>query len=920
MKQLIYIILPLFLIGCGLGNSDAEGEKNPGSYIMDDHLMSEGSATFFGSKYMYDYLRFRNPLTGQIPANIRQKEMEFAAGLPVNYTRTLGGWDKRGPVNVGGRTRTVTIDVLDENVMLAAGVTGGIWRTTDGGTSWTKVTDQLQSHSVTTIVQDTRSGHENVWYAGTGEHYSVVSHVTWSARFSGNGLLKSTDNGLSWSAITSTVSNTPTTYVSNGDMDFVWRVVTDPSDVSNDVVLAAVYNGIYRSEDGGDNWTQVIGFVTGGAFSPACNYLDLVVSPTGVFYCTFSKDGPTAGVYRSEDGINWTNITPSGFATTWGRLAIAINPLDEDVIWFFGDANTGYGNDHAVWRYEYLSGDGTGAGGAWSDRSANLPDVSCYITEISAELGKLSTQSSYDVHIGIHPTDTSTIFIAGTSIWRNNDAFTHDSTNTWIGGYKCDTLPYNDLNWSLSYPNHHPDQHYITFLPSDPSVMINANDGGLFKSVDNLADSVEWIPLNNGYTVTQFYSVAIEPGQATSDIIIGGLQDNGTWWTNTSEFDSSWKYIGSGDGMYCALTNGAEYYLTSKQNGKLYLKQIDANGNVTAHERIDPEGGPGSYNWCNRFILDPTNNKRVFWNGRIELWRLDDMSQINISGDRVNKEPDHWVQMTTAKPPASAGLLTDIEMCQSDSNKVWIGTAKGKIFRIDDAYGLNGDPGITEITGGWQNNTYVSAIAVNPFNSDQIVITLANYGVQSIWLTYNGGVDWEDISGNLEEFPDGTGSGPAVLWCEYYVDGRIFVGTTTGLYTTIWPDGPDSTNTIWTLEPEIGNVVVDHMDFRTHDGFFVVGTHGQGVFSTHLPVGYVGQKELIKEIKVYPSLASEFIQIEMPESADRIEIYSMSGKLVHKETPTQSIEKINVSALRSGTYIVVVRSGDKVWNRKIVKR
>jgi hypothetical protein len=918
MKKLIYYLMPLAFVSCGIGNSDDDSPKSPVPYLMsDEHLMSEGTATHFGSKYMYDYMRFRSPITGQIPPNIRQKELEFVSTLPVNYTRTVGGWQQRGPKNVGGRTRAIGIDVLNEDIMLAGGVTGGIWRTIDGGDTWSKVTDPLQSHSVTSIVQDTRPGHENTWYAGSGEHYAIISHVTWEARYSGNGIMKSTDNGLSWTLLDSTVSNTPETYLQNGDMDFVWKIVTDPSNTTNDVVLAAVYNGIYRSDDGGDTWDQVLGFTIGGISNPTCDYLDLVVTSTGVFYASFSTDGPTGGIWRSEDGISWTAITPSGYASGWGRLAIAVNPLDEDVVWFFGNAVNGYANNHAVWRYEYISGDGTGAGGHWDDRSPNLPDNSCFLSEINAEIGELNTQSSFDVHIGIHPTDTNTIYIAGTSIWRNKDGFMHDSTNTWIGGYQCNPLPYNDVNWSLMYPNHHPDQHYITFLPSDPNVLINVNDGGVYKTLDDLADSVEWVPLNNGYITTQFYSVAIEPGEATSEIIVGGLQDNGTWWTNTSEFDSSWHYIGSGDGMYCALTNGADYYLTSKQRGKLYIKQLDAEGNVLNHERIDPENGPSTYNWCNSFKMDPNNDKRIFWNGRNALWRLDDLTDIDITGDRANKHVGDWEKLTSAQLPSGTGILTDIEMCQSDSNKVWMATSTGKLFRVENAYGINGDPYLINVTGDdWNNGDYISAIAVNPYNSSEIVITFANYEVRSVWHTSNGGADWTDISGNLEENPDGSGSGPATLWCEYYVDGRIFVGTSAGLFTTTLLDGQ---NTVWTLEPEIGNVVVDHMDFRTHDGFFVVGTHGQGIFSTHLQTGFAGIDEQHEDISVYPTLVKTFVQVETPNSASTIEIYSVGGQRVYQQSINQSIESINLSAFRAGTYVLVVKSEDRFWSKKIVK-
>lgn len=905
-----FLLLSAFFVFYSCAEKDPQAISDGTS---EDHLMSEGTATDPSSRQGWDLLRLADPSTGLIPANIKKREMQFAKTLPTNYSKSNFTWNQNGPINVGGRTRAIGIDVLDENIWLAGAVSGGIWRSENAGASWTKVTLNDDLHSITSIAQDTRPGHESTWYAGTGESYAIVSQTTFVSRFSGNGILKSTDNGLTWAPLASTVSNTPQTYLTNGDMDFVWRIVTDPSDLGNDVVLAAVFNGIYRSTDGGSTWNQVLGFT-----SITSEFIDLVVSETGVFYASISSEGASKGLYRSDDGITWTSITPTGFVSQYGRMAITINPLDENVVWFFGSTNATTANGHSLYRYEYLSGNGAGANGMWINRSINLPDQSCYLAEITAEIGLLSTQSSFDVHLAIHPTDTATIFIAGTSIWRNNDAFTHDSTNTWIGGYQCDPLPYNDLNWNLSYPNHHPDQHYLAFLPSNPEVLVNVNDGGIYRTDSCSKDSVDWVSLNNSYATTQFYAVAIEPGAATSDVIIGGLQDNGTWFTNNSEFDSVWTYIGSGDGMYCALTNGRDYYLTSKQRGKLYLKSIDQYGHVTGHERIDPELGTNNYNWANSFKLDPSNDKRVIWNGKNRLWRLDDLTQIPISGDRVNKEPNHWVLIDESNVGPQSNTITDIEMCESDSDKVWYGTSNGYLYRLDHAYGVSGTPTKVSIKGtNFPAGGYVSAIGVNPFYSDQIVVTFANYGIPSIFVTDNGGVDWVDVSGNLEENPDGSGAGPAAFWCEYYPDGTVFVGTSTGLYTTNFLDG---LNTVWTLEGGIGNVPVDHMDFRTNDGFFVVGTHGLGVFSTHLQPAFVGMPNQKKEqLKVYPSMATSIVNVTSPKDAHTIEVYNLNGQKVISAPITSTTNQFDISSFRSGTYLVVAKSDKKVWTQKVMK-
>ncbi|MCG8574028.1 MAG: T9SS type A sorting domain-containing protein [Flavobacteriales bacterium] len=914
----MYKLLTLtFLTAVVLFSCQEKSENALPKELVSAGDMSNGNEAHPSSKAAWDFQRFHDPMTNEIPDNIRDKELAFAKTLPLNANRDFD-WVNRGPFNVGGRTRAIGIDVLDENVWIAGGVTGGIWRTEDAGENWTKVTTQDQIHSVTAILQDVRPGKENIWYAATGEHYTIVSHSTFETRFSGNGLLKSEDSGLTWTALESTVSNTPETiYNSEGDFDFTWRLVQDKNNLSQDIVLAAVFNGIYRTEDGGENWDQVLGFEVGGFTNTDCDYLDLITTDDGEFYATFSSDGPSKGVFRSADGINWTDITPETFPGSWGRLAMALNPLNQDEVWFFGDTDGPYGNGHSLLKYNYLSGDGSGAGGSWEDRSINLPDVSCSVDGLSLNLGLLNTQSSYDVHIAIHPTDPDVIFVAGTSIWRSTDGFTTDMNNTWIGGYGCSPLPFNDVNWQSSYPNHHPDQHFMTFLPSDDSKMLNINDGGIYVSEDILADSVQWDPKNNGYLTTQFYAVSLEKGETNSQQIIGGMQDNNTWLALDDNPENPWVRLTGGDGMFCAITEGAEYYLGCTQYGRLYLMKLDEDGSVTEYERIDPEDGPSSYNWANSYKLDPNNTKRLYWNGRNRIWRLDNLDDVTLNGDKINKEPDHWVSIPESIITGPAGFVTDIEMCEGLPNVVFYGSSNGKLFRLDSAD--TDSPVQTELTGeDFPNGAWLSSVSVNPYNPDNMIVCFANYSVPSIFRTTNGGETWVDISGNLEENPDGSGAGPAVIWVEYYPDGTLFAGTTTGLYTTDYTDGA---NTEWTFEPGIGNVVINHMDYRTYDGTFVVGTHGAGVFSTSLEPAFVGMEEKgeVAELAVFPTIAANQITVANYSTFNEFAIFDINGRMVYQKTESDFNPSINVDHLQSGTYLFVARSANKLESVKFIR-
>lgn len=258
--------------------------------------------------------RLVNPETGMMPPNIRSKELEFAKSLPQNES-LLENFVARGPYNVGGRTRAMALDVTDENVIIAGGVSGGIWKTEDQGDSWNKLTSQTMLHNVTCISQDTREGHTDTWYYGTGEAYGNSASGNGSYFF-GNGMYKSTDNGETWESLVSTASETPTNF---DDWDLVWDVEVNHAIDSIDQVFAAIYGGIYRSDDGGLNWDKELGG-TGNAY-----FTEVEVSDSGVVYACLSSDaGADKGIWRSTDGMNWMNILPDAWANVYDRIKVAI--------------------------------------------------------------------------------------------------------------------------------------------------------------------------------------------------------------------------------------------------------------------------------------------------------------------------------------------------------------------------------------------------------------------------------------------------------------------------------------------------------------------------------------------------------------------------------------------------------------------
>ena len=416
----------LFAIGLAIFSSCTENKKSIIAFASDNPA----------ERVVWERIRLADPATGQIPNNIRKKEMIFAKTLPKSTVISKANWKHRGPYNVGGRTRALAMDVQDENILFAGGASGGMFRSTDGGLSWAMTTSPNQLHNVTCVAQDTRIGHEDTWYFGSGE-LTGSSASGGEAYYGGNGIYKSVDGGLSWDSLAVTATNT------NGfdsNFDFIWNVKTDPSNDSLDVVYAAVYSAIYRSENGGNSWVKVLG--GGSAY-----YTNVEVTSTGVVYATLSSDGTDKGIWRSLDGQNWTDITDSLFTPVYGRIAIGVNPGDEDEVYFLAAETDGYGQHTDVffngetwtslWKYNANTT-------AWNDISLNIP------ANQNSSFDNFNAQGGYDLLVKVHPDNQNTVYIGGTNLWRSTDGFSTPNNTMIIGGYLIGSAE-GDGNWGV-YP------------------------------------------------------------------------------------------------------------------------------------------------------------------------------------------------------------------------------------------------------------------------------------------------------------------------------------------------------------------------------------------------------------------------------------------------------------------------------------
>ena len=745
----------------------------------------------------WEWMRLRDPSTGLVPNNIRARELAFATTVPRAETQSIRvtDWNSRGPINVGGRTRALAIDVTNENIILAGGVSGGMWRSTNAGQSWIKSTSPSQYHSVSCVVQDTRPGKTNIWYYGTGELWGNSAGIAGGGGtlYQGNGVFKSTDGGITWFPLSSTLT---------GGFSYVLRIAIDRSNLAQDELYAATGNELFRSTDGGLSW-QASGINTNQQ-----TYYDIVVTSTGVVY-TVDSFVPQH-VWRSPDGLIWTDITPEDFFPSWTyRVVLALAPSNENILYTL--SARGYQpQENDLWKYTYISGNGSGSGGMWENRTNNVPAT-------------FFTQLAYAHTIKVKPDDENTVFIGDVRLFRSTDGF---ATNTNTTEIAYTLSPYGHGDWA--------DHHELSFLPSNPNVMLTASDGGVYKTNNNMASEVVFDSLNNGYITSQFYAVAIDHSTINNNIVIGGMQDTGIWFTNSIGLADPWVPITYTDGGFIAISTGRSYYYLSQQYGYIWRRVIDDNGTVLpGFARINPTAPPGGYLWIHPFVLDNNNTNIMYLPKGDRIWRNSDLSAI------PNSEMDtttsiNWSELTNTAI-GDENAITALCVSHIPANRLYYANSLGKIFRLDNAN--IGNPIPQDIwTGQGLPAAYASCIAVDPTNADNVMLIFANYGVISVYHSSNGGTSWAPVAGNLEQYPDGSGDGPSCRW-SVIVPGTgttyYFVGTSTGLYSTETLDGM---STVWAQEGAntIGNVVVDMVDARVADGLVVVATHGQGVFS-----GYV---------------------------------------------------------------------------------
>lgn len=747
------------------------------------------------SQHMRQMKRYSSATRSIRAFSAREFEMRAAAAQEP----FLGAWEALGPGNVGGRTRAMLIDPDNANIIYAAGVAGGVWKTTNGGVSWSALTDLIANLAVNSMAMSPQN--PSVIYAGTGEGYFNLGLVR------GDGIFKTTDGGATWSQLSSTANKS--------DFHYVNDLVVSHNNAQ--VVYAATRAGVFRSNDGGAVWTQV----QASAVNGGC--LDLAIrtdqDPDHVFAAcgTFER----ATVFRSTDGGDIGTWESELSEASMGRTSLAIAPSDEDTIYALSASIApGQFEDglHAVFR-------STDGGDTWTEQVRNNDAVKlntvlltnplfAFASECSFSVDSFFNQGWYDNVIAVDPLDPNVVWAGGIDLFRSDDG----GVNWGLASYW----------WNSAVPQYvHADQHAIVFHPNYNGTTIGqmfvGTDGGVFRTNNaraatatgpqascnpSNASAQAWTSLNNGYGVTQFYHGAVYPDGST---YFGGTQDNGTIRGSQVAGVNAWTEIHGGDGGFVAVDPNNTNILFAELLGGIIQKSTDG-GSVFTQASTGITESTNNFLLIAPFEMDP-GNSNILWTGGAFMWR-------------TTNQAESWEQASPFLPGVKS--LSAVAISSQNSDVVIAGTSDGYTASTRSALSANSATVWAESPAA--ANHFISSLAFDPQDDQIVYATVSSFGTDHVLKSTDTGSSWVAIDRRNEA--DGI---PDIPVHSIVIDPsdtrRLYVGTDLGVFVST-DDGQT-----WMVENSgFANVVTEKLVLNTHNGVntLYAFTHGRGVFRVGL--------------------------------------------------------------------------------------
>ncbi len=685
-----------------------------------------------------------------------------------------------GPAVTSGRVVGFAVHPADRSHYFVAVASGGVWKTTNAGTTWAPVFDNEGSYSIGCVVLDPKN--PSVVWVGTGENNSQRS-VGY-----GDGVYKSTDGGKTWQNVGLKLS------------EHVGKILIDPRD--SDTVYVAAQGplwkeggdrGLYKTTDGGKTWAKVL------AIDDNTGVTDVVLDPRNPdvlvaaswqrrrHVWTIINGGPGSAIHRSTDaGKTWKKVTAGLPSGDLGRIGLAIAPTDPDTVYAIVEAADGAGGIHRS----------TDRGVTWEKRNP------------------FAAQAQYYSHLVVDPANKDRIYAMNVRIQVSDD-----------GGKTLAPLP---------EAAKHVDNHALWVDPADPKFYLCGCDGGVYESFDRGAN---W-HFKPNLPVTQFYDVACDQSGPFYHVY-GGTQDNFTLGgpartrSRHGVMNQDWFVVQGGDGFHCKVdpTDPNTVYAEYQYGG---LCRYDRRTGQRVQIQPQPAAGepPLRWNWDSPLIISPHAPKRLYFAGNV-LFRSDDRgdSWKPVSPD-LTRQLDRnalpvmgklWGPDAVFKHGSTSIYGNSVALAESPKKEglIYVGTDDGLVQVTEDGgkawRKVEQFPGVPE-------RTYVSKLVAGQHDAGTVYACFDNHknGDFAPYLlkSTDSGKTWVSVAGDL------PARGTVYCVAEDHADPNLlFAGTEFGLFVTL--DGGKKWSRVRNGLPTIQ---VKDLCVQQKMNDLVVGTFGRGIY------------------------------------------------------------------------------------------
>lgn len=711
-----------------------------------------------------------------------QQASEDSSKSPLENAFSKLEWRSIGPATMGGRIADIEGVPGDPNVVYVASSSGGLWKTTNGGTTWKPIFERQGTLSIGDIALV--PGNPDVVWVGTGE-----SNVRNSVSF-GDGVYKSTDGGKTWQ------------HVGLKQTEHISAIAINPQ--NPDIVYVGALGhafgpneerGVFMTTDGGKTWNKTLYIDNQHGVSD----LEIDQSNPNILYAgmwsferkpwTHRSGSEKGGVFKSIDGgRTWSKLT-NGLPKLMGRIGVRVAPSNPNVVYVIVESKEG-----TLFRSD--------------DRGETF--------KLASKNDQIVSRGFYYTRVRVDPNNENHIYAVASTLFTSVD-----------GG-----KTFRSITGRI-----HVDYHALWLDPKNPRRMWTGQDGGIAVSNDGgeTWEAVYNIPLG------QFYQIHAD-NRFPFYQLMGGLQDNGAWTgpSRTREpsgiLNDEWKMVSFGDGFYIINNpDDPDQYLSESQGGEL----ISTDMRTREQQAINPWGrgsGGGAalgqkyrFNWNTPIVFSPHDKTTVYFAGNI-LFRSPDFGKTwePISQDLTTNDPE---KLKDAGGPVAFENSTAeyhstiISVAESPVQKgqIWVGTDDGNLQLTID--GGKSWTNLIRNVVGMPGFSPVSHVEPSRSNANITYVSFDRHMFDDfkpyIFKTIDGGKSWTLISANLPEK-----AYVQVVREDPKNTDLLYAGTELGLFASY----NGGTNWIQLNLKNLPNVSVHDILVHPRENDLVIATHGRSIW------------------------------------------------------------------------------------------